>query len=462
MSALVFRCIAMKVKLIFAFVKTTPIGMIFVLLTACTSHVNDIKDVSDNLEHRTGYSLNKESAIKFGLPPGVAIKNGLTEDELVALALWNNAAFQETLVDLQLSRADLTQAGMLPNPTLWMVFPVGIKPLELLLRYPLEAFWLRSSRVEAAEQDVQRTAQRLVQNGLDMIRDVRLASAELSLAKQRLDYADSTALLAFNVAKLTQARLNAGDATELEVATAGVDAKQAEEQRMRWQHDVEIANQRLRTLVGSGLEHWPQSIKPSPLLANIPTESKALVEAALQARPDLYAAELNVAAMGERIGLARAEVFTVTAILSTKDVNGQTVSGPGLDIALPIFNQNQGGIAQAKARFEKAARSYITLRDRIVLEVREAFTRLQQANTSVSQWQTDILPPLNEAVKNAENAYAHGNVTYLFVLEAQRRWLDSRLKAAAAEADLRRARAELERSLGRSLDHPTTALKHPL
>lgn len=462
MSALVFQSIVLKVKIMFVIVKIIPIGAIIALLTACTSHVNDIKDVSDSLEHRTGYSLNKDSAKKFALPPGVAIKDGLTEDELVELALWNNAAFQETLVDLHLSQADLIQAGMLPNPTLWMVFPVGIKPLELLLRYPLEAFWLRAGRIESAEQDLQRTAHRLVQNGLDVIRDVRLASAELALAKQRLDYADSTALLAANVAKLTQARLDAGDATELEVANAGVDAKQAEEQRLRWQHDVEIANQRLRTLVGLGLEHWPESLKPSPLLANIPTESKALVEAALQARPDLYAAELNVAAMGERIGLARAEVFTITAILSTKDVNGQTVSGPGLDIALPIFNQNQGGIAQAKARFEKAARSYTTLRDRIVLEVREAFTRLQQANTSLNQWQKEIVPPLNEAVKNAENAYAHGNVSYLFVLEAQRRWLDARLKAAAAEADLRRARAELDRSIGRSLDHPTTALKRPL
>jgi outer membrane protein, heavy metal efflux system len=142
-----------------------------------------------------------------------------------------------------------------------------------------------------------------------------------------------------------------------------------------------------------------------------------------------------------------------------KDVNGQTVSGPGLDIALPIFNQNQGGIAQAKARFEKAARSYTTLRDRIVLEVREAFTRLKQANTSASQWQTKILPPLNEAMKNAEKAYAHGNVSYLFVLETQRKGLDARLKAAAAEADLRRTRAELERSIGRSLDHPPLASK---
>ncbi|NOU43825.1 MAG: TolC family protein [Methyloglobulus sp.] len=436
-------------------------GGIFMMFVGCTSHPNDIKAVSDSLEHRTGYGLNTKPAKKLAWPPGVAIKDGLTEDELVALALWNNAAFQETLVDLQLSRADLIQAGMLPNPTLWMLFPVGIKPLELLLRYPLEAFWLRADRVESAEQDVQRTAQRLVQNGLDVIRDARLASAELTLAKQRLDYADNTAHLAANVAELTQARLNAGDATELEVANAKVDAKQAEEQRLRWQHDVEIANQRLRTLVGLGLEHWPRIIKPSPLLSNIPAESKALVEEALKARPDLYAAELNLAAMGERIGLARAEVFTITAILSTKDVNGQTVSGPGLDIALPIFNQNQGGVAQAKARFEKAARSYTTLRDRIVLEVREAFTRLQQAHASLNQWQTEILPPLNEAVKNAEKAYGHGNVSYLFVLEAQRKSLDAQLKAVAAEADLRRVRAELERSIGRSLDHPSIAFTIP-
>jgi len=432
-----------------------------ILLNGCVGNLKDVREVSADLERRTGQTLGETPSGHTTWPPGVSVDDGLSEDELVSLALSNNAAFRDTLADLGLTRADLVQAGMLPNPTLWMVFPVGIKPLELLLRYPIEAFWLRSRRLESAELDVQRMAQRLVQNGLDMIRDVRLASADLALARERVELAGEMAKLASDIAELTRARLRAGDATELEASNAQVDALQAREQHARWQRDADIARERLRSLVGLGLERWPGRTEVGPLRLDAPPDPERLVKEALASRPDLRAAELGLEAAAERTGLARAEAFTVTAILNTKEVNGQTVSGPGLDIALPIVNQNQGGIAQAQARVEKAARSYNSIRDRIVLEIREASARLNQARESHDQWQHLILPPLNDATQQAGKGYAAGNVSYLFVLETQRRWLDARLRAVTVAADIRRARAELERSIGRSLDRPPKNLEVP-
>ncbi|MGH6830503.1 MAG: TolC family protein, partial [Methylocella sp.] len=334
-------------------------------------------------------------------------------------------------------------------------FPAGIKPVELLLRYPIEVFWLRSRRIESAQLEVQRVAQQLVQNGLDVIRDVRLASADLALARERVELGGKSARLADNIAELTGLVMRDGDATELDVSNARVDALQAEEQLGRWRSEAEIARERLRTLAGLGLEHWPERVEPGPLPLSEPPAPDSLVKEALASRPDLRAAEIRLESSGERIGLAKAEVFTFTAILSTKPINihGPALSGPGLDITLPIFNQNQGGIAQARARLEKDARYYNTLRDRVVLEVREALAKMNQARKSHQQWQDQILPPLAAAVRYAEKAYTAGNVSYLFVLETQRKWLDIRLKAASAAADLRRARAELERGIGRNLDY---------
>ena len=126
--------------------------------------------------------------------------------------------------------------------------------------------------------------------------------------------------------------------------------------------------------------------------------------------------------------------------------------GPTVDLNVPILNQNQGGIAQAKAKFEKAARQYYTVRDRIVLDVREAHTRLAQAQESHDQWREKILPPLEESLRQAEKAYQGGNVSYLFVLETNRRLYDARLKNTTAVAEVRRATAELERSVGGRLE----------
>jgi cobalt-zinc-cadmium efflux system outer membrane protein len=429
-----------------------PLMILVLSMSACTPQGLGLNDVANDLEQRTGQRFAETRADETAWPANVTLDDGLSEDELVSLALWNNAAFRATLADLGLFRADLVQAGMLPNPTFSMLVPWGAKPLELTLRYPLEIFWLRPQRVELAQLDVEQTSQRLVQTGLDLIRDVRIAYAELNLAKRRVELAESAVTLSQAIAQLTQARLRAGDASELEVTNAQVDALQALEQQSRLQQDLTIANERLRHLAGLSLEQWPNTIIRTEALPNGEKfDTEKLVAEALLARPDLRAAEINVEAAGERIGLARAEVFNFTASLNAKHINGPLLVGPGLDVTLPIVNQNQGGIAQAQARFDKAARQYVATRQRIALDVREAHARLQQAGVSLKQWQQTILPPLQSAIQDAENAYAAGNVTYLFVLETQRRWLDAQLKTAQAAADVRRARAELERSVGQRL-----------
>ncbi len=433
------------------------------LLTACISSRSDSRRISADLENRTGYSLTNSPPGEFVIPPGVSIDDGLSEDEAVTLALWNNAAFQETLADLGLSRADLVQAGMLPNPTLSMLFPIGAKPFELTAKYPVEALWLRPRRVATAKLDYERTEQRLVQSGLDLIRDVRLACADLALANQRLALAETTLTLNRGIASQSQARLRAGEATGLEADSAKIDELQAREQAVRAGQDARVTRERLRSLIGLGLEPRQWVLNESPLpLSGIP-DSGVLVTNALNARPDLRAAELGLEAAGKRIGLARAEIYTFTAAINAKEVGSDFLAGPGLDISIPIVNQNQGGIAQARAKFEKATRQYITVRDRIVLEVREAHTRVAQARESHEQWQKHILPPLEQSAQMVEKSYAAGNVPYLFVLENNRKLADARLKAATANADLRRAHAELERSVGRRLESPSTtsaALNH--
>lgn len=420
------------------------------LSCGCAMPPNNPRNVSDALEWRTGQALAKQAVApgKISIPPGINVDDGLSEDEAVSIALWNNAAFQEILADLGISRADLIQAGMLPNPTFSMLFPISTKPLELTVKYPFEVLWLRPRRVAAAKIDYERTAQRLVQSGLDLIRDTRVAYSDLGLANQRVKLSEASLKLSQEIARLAKTRLEAGEASELEVNAASVDALLGQEQLARSKHETTLARERLRNLLGMGLEEWPATIQDAQEPPFVGVDLSLVETNALQFRPDLRAAELNMEAAGKRIGLARAEVFTLAVSLNAKEVNQTLKAGPGLDFPIPVFNQNQGGVAQAKAAFAKAARQYITVRDRIIAEVRDAYTRWAQAEESRTQWSQRIVPPLLQAVDQAERAYAAGDVSYLLVLETRRKLEDARINEAAVAADLRRARAELERSAG--------------
>ena len=120
------------------------------------------------------------------LPPDVNLTDGLTQEEAVAVALWNSPSFQATLTDLGIARADLVEAGLLRNPIFSLLFPIGPKQLEFTLQYPFEVLWQRPARVERRTLNAQAIGERLVWDALSLVAQVRSAHADAITADRRL------------------------------------------------------------------------------------------------------------------------------------------------------------------------------------------------------------------------------------------------------------------------------------
>lgn len=453
---------------------TKPIVAVLLVavLTGCATRSSQVSTpVSKRLEDRTGHGLNPGSPSTFAVPPGVSLGDGLSEDESVALALWNNAAFQLDLTSLGLARADLVEAGLLRNPVLTLLLPWGPKQLEFTANLPLEIFWQRPRRVAAATVELERVAESLVQTGLNLVRDVRVAYADSALANDRARIATDSLRQRNEIAQIVQAKLRAGDISELETGAARLDARQAEEQAERLSSEAKLAKDRLRFLVGMGpgdasfdIVASSSATGTSPyrrVIASVPASSNQqrideqvndLVKRALAARPDLRAAELAIEAAGKRAKWEQSKIFSISALLdaNAKGTKGFE-AGPGLLAELPIFNRNQGGISRAEAEIQRAARQYVAVRHRIALEVQEAHTQLLEAQRALDSSRNRILPSIEEDIRISEKAYAAGEVAYLFVLETSRRLYEARLQEVEASAALQRATAQLERAVGRKI-----------
>jgi len=417
--------------------------------------------VGSQIESRTSHTLGP--APNPGdpcIPPGVNGDDGLLEDEAVAVALWNNAAYQELLAELGLTRADVIEAAQLTNPTFSTMLPVGVKQLEFALTVPLEAIWLRPCRMAAAQRRSQEMANRLVQDGLDLIRDVRLAYADLLLAEDLRQIAVENVELRGRIAGLADARVQAGSASQLDASASRIDEMVERQQAAQLQHQVELARQRLRTLMG--VELGGVGLEPVPTtIPDLPADVNALVGEALVGRPDLWAAELACEAARYRATLARRDYFHLAAMLPDANGDGEKgfEAGPGLVFTVPVFHQNQGAIARADAEVERAERHCVTVRHQVALEVRQAYTRCVQAREALETWDQRIVPAVEDAVVKAEKAYQAGGTSLLLMLETSRRRLDSQVERAQAAAEQRRAAAELERSVGgRVFDHRDAAL----
>ena len=414
--------------------------------------------VRQQIEQRSGRNLRDQPSpprSRYSLPPGIALPDDrLTADDAVSLALWNNASFEASLAALGIARADLLDAGLWKNPNFQNLIPVGGKPFEFLLNWPIEDLWQRKQRVLAAQQNLDSITAGLVQNGLNLIRDVKAAHADLWLAERRAGTLRESAALRLRIATLTERRKEAGDATGLDVSVAWSDARSAEELAQRAGGDIEIARARLNLLVG--FRDQPRAFtavaRPDPWPAFAAAEQ--LVESAYAGRPDLRAAELGIEASAYRAKWQRRRIFNMLwPMLSIKKSGSPLLvrSGPGLNMEIPIFHRNQGQIARADAEVVQAAWRYAALRDQVEAEVRDARARLEQARASRDLLRLQVRPLVEQAITQSETAFRNGDASFLNVLETTRQKFDSLLREYDAEAALARAYAELERSVGKRL-----------
>lgn len=412
--------------------------------------------ISGEVESRTSHSIAAADSCpgEVFFPPVVNLEDGLTEDEAVAIALWNNRSYLAALSNLGIAQGDLIQASLLSNPQFNLLFPpIGSKQLEWTLFVPIEALILRSNRIEVAERDLQQICNDLVQNGLNVARDARLAFADYQFAVDRLALAKEAEGVRAEIADLAEKRFQAGDIGELEVISARVDANRsiAEAAGLEWA--VMSAEVRLKNVLG--IASTETVLYPvNDLVASSPDINREiLIAEALSIRPDIKAACLALEAAKYREALARKSFLRIDAVADGNSGGaGPTNSGPGLRFEIPIFNRNEGLILRSQWSVSQASHNYHLIRDQVITDVDSAIAQLQQADANLAIIQADVLPDLEQAVELSRRSYRDGGTGYFLVLQSTGQYIDTRVRELELEAGLRRAIAELDRSVGRKLE----------
>ncbi len=382
----------------------------------------------------------------------------LTVDDAVQIALLNNRGLQAAYAELQLSEADLVQAGRLPNPTFAMLRASGSEAgsreykIEQALTFNLFAL-VTMPQATAIERRRFEQMQRAVT--LEMLRlatDTRkayyaaIAAAESVRYQQQVrDAAEASAELARRLAaignwnKLDQLR------EQSFYADAALNLAAAEQVSV-------MTREQLTRLLGLWGEQTRFTLPDRlPDLPVTPTDLPHIEQMAITQRLDLQAVRLQTEALAKNLGLSKTtrfinvlELGPARVLEGTRDSEYKT--GYEVSFELPLFDWGSAKVAKAEALYMQAVNVATEAAINARSEVREAYHGYRSRYDIAKHFRDEIVP-IKKRISEENQLRYNGMLIGIFELLADARsqiasvngYLDALRDFWIAQADLEMA-----------------------
>jgi cobalt-zinc-cadmium efflux system outer membrane protein len=128
------------------------------------------------------------------------------------------------------------------------------------------------------------------------------------------------------------------------------------------------------------------------------------------------------------------------------------LAGPSATLELPIFDRNLTQVRRAEFRRDQLRQEYDALVAEVGHDVRAAVDRAASAARAARFVADELLPQAERGLQLARTSYDLGDTTLLALLESQRAALQARSTRVEALLEAARARVEIERAAGASLE----------
>jgi outer membrane protein, heavy metal efflux system len=422
--------------------------------------------VEERLGRKTRWSQGTPEDAEVSRHLDALLKEDLTSDGAVEVALLNNPALQATYEDLGVSQADMVQAGLLSNPTLDGSFGIpiaggGIFEHEFsLVQNFVELFTLPLRKRVAQEQFVADTL-RVAHAALATAADVRKAFREVQALQQLVELRRMALQAAVAAADLSARLRAAGNITELDLASEQAAAEGARLELAEDEIALVEAREHLNRLMGlwGPRTQWRLSEKlPEVPASEAPVER--LESLAIRQRLDIEVARKQAALLWNALELARStRLFgrVEVGVHEHQDADGPRLVGPTLSLELPIFDQRQALIARLEAQHRQGERRLAELSVTARSEVRAARARLLSLRLVTERYRRVVLPLREKVVEQSQLQYNAMQIGLFQLLTARREQVDAYRGYVEAVRDYWVARADLEQLVGGRLPADTDA-----
>ncbi|NOT53810.1 MAG: TolC family protein [Deltaproteobacteria bacterium] len=436
------------------------VGMITVGLSGCTAVAVDphagFPEVSQLVTTRAGKEIAWTPGTEESSPPLEAItarlKDGLSEEEAVQIALLNNHDLQALYARLGIAQADVVQASLLHNPVIDVItgFPIGGGIVDLSFGVAMDFIDLLyvPLRKRMATARFEETKLRVAAEVLDVAWRTQTAfyrhQANEQMVEMRRQVAASTAA-SFDLA---QRMREAGNMREIDLASEQALAEEAKLDLRLTEITVRESRETLNTLMGLWGEEsqvWTAQSSRLPEPPREPLNAEHVESRAIERSLDLAAAEQLITAAAENVGLDQASALFPEMVVGGKGERdgGEWEPGPTFTIPIPLFDRGQARIARAQAELRQARELRRALAVRIRSVARSTRDRLDGHRDRARHYREVLLPVRDQVLHETQLQYNAMQVGPLDLLRAKEQQIEAAVRYIDALRDYWLAHADL-------------------
>ena len=428
---------------------TLPARTIGVALIAISSFLNAGENRWDNLGRTAAVAhlrmsptgAEAEQAKPTSARPVGTRAAGLTLEALERMALANNPAIAQGEAIMRSAAARKTQAGLYPNPVVGATGdeistgPVirGGEVGGFVEQRIVTAGKLKRSRAIFEHEEAEAEASVEVQKHR-VLTTVRTLFYRALGAERLVHLRGELRSVAREAVKTSRDLANVGQADQPDVLAAEIEAQRAELALARAKRAGERIWRVLASVVGS------PSLQPTPLEGNLEETPSLDVEdelaKILRQSPEVRAARARVARAESALRRAQVEKIPDVLVRGGLRYNRELLERGGTPVGLegffdigveiPLFNRNQGGVAEAQANIELAEHQVERVRLSLRRRLATARNDYQDALDEVEQYRNHILPRARRAHELYLDSFRKMAAAYPQVLIAQRNLFQAR------------------------------------
>ena len=440
-----------------------PILFIGLWLSGCST-VNVQEDHAKLREEslvRTGYPIAWQRTVEEQAQTNAMVaellQDGVTREEAIRISLLNNQQLQAAFQSLGISRANVVQAGLYTNPSLGALFRIPTKEgngtgIELDLFFKISDLWNVPLQRNLAEIEVFRTTQLVIQEILHTAATARDAFDELLLQQAMDEFLSRNIALFQTTIEELQVRFHAGLVNDLDIYLAENVLFDGQVDQARIQSSLMSARARIAKTLG--LDPLQLSnIKIIGDLEKMPLQTlspKQGWEFAQDHRIDLQLNRLQILQTRRLLDWQKAQIFGDVGLGGnyTRELDKEQSLGPLFVLQIPIFNQNQGGIARAEFQLNQAQQHLKATELTAKQEIQSLLGELTFHETHAQLFRDKMLVAQQNALSYVERFYSTMQLNSIFLIEARRRILSTQRGYFQALRAYRRTESMLQVALG--------------